>query len=192
MVCASNVNRSMEAHALLKKQGYTVESFGVGGHVKLPGPSAQEPNVYTFGTPYAHIYEDLKKKDTDLYTRTGMLRNMQRNMAVKTAPERWQENTEVFDVVVSFEERVFDVVEEVMVSRRSSLQRLHPSLLINLEVKDSHEEAAVAAPQALRLAEMLETSATQHDGSWVEGLEKVLDQFELETGRRPTYSICWT
>lgn len=39
-----------------------VESFGVGGHVKLPGPSAQEPNVYSFGTPYADIYKDLQKK----------------------------------------------------------------------------------------------------------------------------------
>ena len=37
MVCASNMNRSMEAHALLQKAGYDVHSYGVGQHVKLPG-----------------------------------------------------------------------------------------------------------------------------------------------------------
>ena len=29
-----------------------VKSFGVGAHVKLPGPSQAEPNVYQFGTPW--------------------------------------------------------------------------------------------------------------------------------------------
>ena len=50
-----------------------VQSFGVGGHVKLPGPSAQEPNVYTFGTPYADILDDLRRKDEDLYTQNRLL-----------------------------------------------------------------------------------------------------------------------
>jgi hypothetical protein len=50
-----------------------VSSFGVGGHVKLPGPSAAEPNVYTFGTPYAVILDDLQRKDADLYTRNRLL-----------------------------------------------------------------------------------------------------------------------
>jgi RNA polymerase II subunit A C-terminal domain phosphatase SSU72 len=39
MVCASNMNRSMEAHHVLKGAGLTVTSYGVGGHVKLPGKS---------------------------------------------------------------------------------------------------------------------------------------------------------
>jgi hypothetical protein len=38
-----------------------VSSFGVGGHVKLPGASASAPNKYDFGTTtYEHIYNDLK------------------------------------------------------------------------------------------------------------------------------------
>lgn len=32
-----------------------VGSFGVGAHVKLPGPSQKEPNVYKFGTPYKEV-----------------------------------------------------------------------------------------------------------------------------------------
>ncbi len=50
-----------------------VKSFGVGGHVKLPGPTARDPNVYDFGTPYQTILEDLRMKDVELYTRNGLL-----------------------------------------------------------------------------------------------------------------------
>ena len=57
----------MEAHSLLKKQGFDVSSYGTGAHVKLPGPSLREPNVYDFGTPYKHMFEDLRRKDPELY-----------------------------------------------------------------------------------------------------------------------------
>ena len=67
MVCASNQNRSMEAHALLQKRGFDVSSYGTGAHVKLPGPSIREPNIYKFGTPYRTMFEDLKRKDSELY-----------------------------------------------------------------------------------------------------------------------------
>ncbi len=67
-----------------------------------------------FGTPYKHILEDLQQKvgflgcqcrkasasglcsvcvqDSELYMRTGLLKMMQRNVGVKLAPQRWQEN----------------------------------------------------------------------------------------------------
>lgn len=66
MVCSSNQNRSMEAHALLKREGLDVASYGTGQHVKLPGPSAREPNVYDFGTPYKYMFEELRRKDPEL------------------------------------------------------------------------------------------------------------------------------
>lgn len=67
MVCSSNQNRSMEAHFLLKRQGFDVSSYGTGAHVKLPGPSLREPNVYDFGTPYKQMFDDLRRKDQELY-----------------------------------------------------------------------------------------------------------------------------
>ncbi|KAH0920080.1 hypothetical protein HID58_027740 [Brassica napus] len=67
MVCSSNQNRSMEAHALLNRQGLDVASYGTGSHVKLPRPSAREPNVYGLGTPYKHMFDELRRKDPELY-----------------------------------------------------------------------------------------------------------------------------
>ncbi|MEW5319641.1 MAG: hypothetical protein WDW38_010784 [Sanguina aurantia] len=125
MVCASNMNRSMEAHLVLQRAGLKVDSFGVGGHVKLPGPSQREPNIYAFGTPYTKIYADLVSKDSEL-----------------------------------------------------------PGL--NPEVRDSHEDAAVAAPQALKLCQMLGSVPM-----WEDAVDDIIKRFEAETGQTAIYTICF-
>ncbi|KAG5222458.1 Ssu72 family protein [Salix suchowensis] len=114
MVCSSNQNRSMEAHSLLKRHGFDVSSYGTGSHVKLPGPSLREPNVYDFGTPYKQMFDDLRRKDPELYKRNGILPMLKRNSGVKLAPQRWQDNAAdgSFTVVLTFEEKVFDMVLE--------------------------------------------------------------------------------
>jgi RNA polymerase II subunit A C-terminal domain phosphatase SSU72 len=80
VVCSSNQNRSMEAHARLRlmnicresthpnsKAGYSVKSYGAGQCIKLPGPSADKPNVYEFGkVTYEEILQDLSQKDLKL------------------------------------------------------------------------------------------------------------------------------
>lgn len=114
LVCASNQNRSMECHSLLLKKGYqNLSSYGTNTRVKLPGeigkpstqascgsvirctnwmlgPSIDQPLIYDFGTPYSVIADDLRQKDLELYTQRGLIRMLERNMAVKLAPERFQ------------------------------------------------------------------------------------------------------
>eukprot|EP01027_Heterolobosea_sp_BB2_P019335 GEZU01027144.1.p1 GENE.GEZU01027144.1~~GEZU01027144.1.p1 ORF type:complete len:187 (+),score=25.50 GEZU01027144.1:70-561(+) len=114
VVCASNQNRSMAAHYLLKQLNFNVSSFGTGSHVKLPGPSIDKPNVYEFGTPYDEMYADLKAKDSRLYTQNGILQMLDRNRQVKRAPERFQDSRQYFNLIFTFEERVFDNIIEGM------------------------------------------------------------------------------
>ncbi|KAL1824780.1 hypothetical protein DCAR_0312882 [Daucus carota subsp. sativus] len=184
MVCSSNQNRSMEAHFVLKREGFDVASYGTGAHVKLPGPSIREPNVYEFGTPYKHMFDELRRKDPELYKRNGILPMLKRNLGVKTAPQRWQDNAAdgVFDVVITFEEKVFDMVMEDLNSRDHILMK--PVLVINLEVKDNHEEAATGGRLTLVLCQELE--ATEN---WVDKIDEIIFNFERQHRRKLVYSI---
>ena len=185
MVCASNMNRSMEAHNLLKSEGLDVESYGVGSQVKIPGPSAREPNIYQFGTPYKDIYDELKSKDEALYERNGLLKMLDRNLRVKTAPERWQENKTVFfDVVITFDDGVFDKLMDDVQKREQKLMKSF--LVINMAVKDNHIEAGKAAPLALQLCKKIEESE-----DWEDDIEEIVEEFSIETGRKPFSTICF-
>ncbi|XP_037433545.1 RNA polymerase II subunit A C-terminal domain phosphatase SSU72-like [Triticum dicoccoides] len=185
MVCSSNMNRSMEAHAVLGRAALDVESYGTGSQVKLPGPSMHEPNVYDFGTPYGGIYDDLRRKDPDLYKRNGLLPMLKRNISVKLAPQRWQDNAGdgVFDMILTFEERVFGLVVEDMNNREQRL--LKSVLIINMDVKDNHEEAAIGAKLALDLCHKLEAVA----GDWEEIIDDLIAAFEKQHKRKLTYYI---
>ena len=79
-----------------------------GDKVKLPGPSADRPNVYDFGTSYEEIHADLKKKDKTMYTQNGILNMLDRNRRIKYAPQRLQESKNKYDVIFTAEERVYD------------------------------------------------------------------------------------
>ncbi|KAK3224620.1 hypothetical protein Dsin_004482 [Dipteronia sinensis] len=184
MVCSSNQNRSMESHSLLKKQGFDVSSYGTGAHVKLPGPSLREPNVYEFGTPYKQMFDDLRRKDPELYKRNGILPMLKRNLSVKLAPQRWQDNAldGSFDIVFAFEEKVFDMVLEDLHNREQVLMK--SVLVINLEVKDNHEEAAIGARLTLDLCQELEKVE-----SWEESIDEVVAAFEKQHRRKLLYSI---
>uniref|UniRef100_A0A6N2LWN8 RNA polymerase II subunit A C-terminal domain phosphatase SSU72 n=1 Tax=Salix viminalis TaxID=40686 RepID=A0A6N2LWN8_SALVM len=101
------------------------------------------------------MFDDLRRKDPELYKRNGILPMLKRNSGVKLAPQRWQDNAAdgSFTVVLTFEEKVFDMVLEDLHNRDHVL--LKSVLVINLEVKDNHEEAAVGGQLTLELCQKL-------------------------------------
>lgn len=145
----------MVAHLTLKNAGFNVSSYGTGSAVRMPGPSANKPVVYPFGTPYNDMYHELEQIDQRLYTANGVLMMLDRNRQIKDHPERWHEKdpTKIFDVVFTCEERCFDAVCQDLLQRGTKLNRMVH--VINVEIKDNHEEAVVGGKGILELANML-------------------------------------
>lgn len=184
VICSSNQNRSMEAHDVLKKSGFNVRSFGSGSHVKLPGPAADKPNVYEFGTHYDDMYKDLAAKDHNLYTQNGILHMLDRNRRIKLHPERFQCCRDKFDVIYTCEERVYDQVVEELANRTDSDNQ--PGHVINMDIQDNHEEATVGA---FKLRELSQRLAECEDLD--NEIDEILTEFEAEHGKRLLHSICF-
>lgn len=189
VVCAANFNRSMEAHKVLAERGLDVASFGAASRVKLPGASRDDPNVYDFDSiTYEDIASDLERQPRETvenYEARGMFEMLRRNAKIKPAPQRWQTHSDRarFDVVVCFEERVFDLVMEDLRAKNGTREGV---LVVNLDVRDSHDSSVDAAPRALRLCEALEASE-----DWESEVDEIMNAFEEAEGMRPLYGVCY-
>lgn len=182
IICSSNMNRSMEAHAYLSKKNYLVQSFGTGDKVKLPGTSVDRPNCYEFGVSYEDIYNDLLSKDKQYYKQSGLLHMIERNKRIKMCPQRFQDSKEVFDVIVTCEERVYDQLIEYMESRKS----MNHSIVhvINVDIQDNHEEATLGAFLIGDLVQMIAKSEDLDND-----IDDLLHDFEIKCQRRVLHSV---
>ncbi|CAN8063997.1 unnamed protein product [Agarophyton chilense] len=144
----------MEAHRELALRGYNVRSYGTGSSVKLPGRTLMEPAVFPFNMPYEQMRAQLMEKDAALYTSNGVLNMLDRNAKIKKAPEQWREARERFDIIIAFEERVFRSVVDDFISNRSPAV-FGPAYVFNLEIKDTHADAAAGAQLAVELVEVM-------------------------------------
>ncbi|KAI6197446.1 Protein-serine/threonine phosphatase [Aphelenchoides besseyi] len=160
--CSSNMNRSMEAHQQVANRGFLVESFGSGTAVKLPGPAADRPNVYDFDQmTYAEIQKDLYTKNRELYTKNGLLAMLERNKRIKERPQKFQKIEDEFDVIICLEERVYDQIVDFF-HKRPSLSG-HLVHVINVDIRDTHEEAVIGALVVRSVCEKLESAKDLDD-----------------------------
>jgi len=79
----------------------------------------------------------------DSYTQNGLLHMLDRNRRIKKCPERFQETKEQFDIIVTVEERVYDLVVLHMESMDSVDNR--PVHVLNVDVVDNAEDALMGA-----------------------------------------------
>lgn len=170
-----------------------VASYGTGTQVRLPGRTAMEPRVFKFGTPYVEMHAQLSATagDAQYFSRNGVLQLCQRGAAVKTSPTRWQDCSTVneHDVVIAFEERIFDAVIEDLHMREPTedFKAIH---VICLDTKDNPAEAAVSGQVCLELCWRLE----QCDDLQTEAAT-VIDEFQQEratvTPIKVLYQVCY-
>ncbi|ELK17886.1 RNA polymerase II subunit A C-terminal domain phosphatase SSU72 [Pteropus alecto] len=161
VVCMSNMNRSMEAHSILRKKGFSVRSFGAGSCVKLPGPTPTLPVVYDFSTTYKQINERIKPR-----------------------PERFQECSDRFDVIFTCEESVYDrVVADLCAREQETLQPVH---VVNVDVKDTLRGAALGAVIICELCQGLQ-DVEDLEGD----LDKLLLAVEKKTGKSFLHTVCF-
>ncbi|KAB0798590.1 hypothetical protein PPYR_09583 [Photinus pyralis] len=184
VICSSNMNRSMEAHAFLAKKGFYVKSYGTGDKVKIPGSAVDKPNVYDFGVSYDEIYTDLLAKDQALYTQNGLLHTLDRNRRIKTHPERFQECGDKFDILITCEERVYDQVLEYMENKAPSDNSIVH--VINIDIQDNLEEATIGA---FLISDMCIMMAKSEDLD--NDIDEVLHSFEEKCERPILHSIAF-
>jgi RNA polymerase II subunit A C-terminal domain phosphatase SSU72 len=193
-VCSSNINRSMEAHSVLQNAGLRAQSYGTGSQVRLPGRSAMEPQIFKFGTPYASIHASLAADDPEYFRRNGVLGLCERGAAVKPAPDRWQDvpTDDVLrhDVVICFEERIYDAVLEDL-QMREPTENFSPILVVCLDTKDNPHEAAVQGQVCLELCWKLENQCYDLPSQGAEILEEFQEQRKHLTPIQILYQVCY-
>ena len=189
VVCAANFNRSMEAHRVFADAGLDVASFGAGARVKLPGASGTtrtctRSTISRTRTSRA-IWRDNRGRRWRIRG-AGMFDMLRRNAKIKPRPNRWQTHSDAerFDVVVCFEERVFDLVVRDLREKERGRGRARVGGERGGQGQSRRERGGGA--EALRLCQALEASE-----EWECEVDDIMDAFEAKEGMRPLYTVCY-
>ena len=112
-----------------------------------------EPRIFKFGTPYEEMFKSMSAtpEDQAFFIRNGVLHLCRRGAAVKRAPQRWQDMPSDFlsthDVVIAFEERIFDaVIEDLQVAELVNFFRADCVVTNPTEIDQIDASAAVIYP----------------------------------------------
>ncbi|XP_007463104.1 PREDICTED: putative RNA polymerase II subunit A C-terminal domain phosphatase SSU72-like protein 1-like [Lipotes vexillifer] len=184
VVCMSNINRSMEAHSILRKKGFSVRYFGMGSLVRFPRLAPKEPVAYDSSTSCKMMHKDLSCKDRNYYKGNGVLHILKRNDRIKPHPERFQECRDPFEVIFTCAERVYDrVVADMCARDQETWQPVH---VINVDIEDTLELATLGSLIICELCQGLQ-QAEDVKGSLAE-----LFQAEKEkTGGNFLHTVCF-
>lgn len=169
---------------------------GYQSSLSLPGRSAMEPRIFKFGTPYEEMYKSLAATPDDAayFLKNGVLQLCRRGAAVKRAPQRWQdmESAEVgeHDVVIAFEERIFDAVVEDL-QMREPTENFSPIHVICLDTKDNPHEAALQGRVALELCWLLEAAGDDLINKAPEIVESFQQERMTHTNIKVLYQLCY-
>jgi len=178
----------MEAHAALAslQSPIAIESFGIGAKVRLPGESASTPNVYEFETPYLTMIKDLETKNITKYESNGILPMLRRDALVKNCPHRWLlSGMPHFDLIISFEHRVFDSLVTVIENSPSPNHR--PSHVINFHTPDNAKDAATTATAVVELISRL----ADRGSDWPQFIQDDVQQFPNSAKREIIHRVCY-
>ncbi|XP_034806267.1 RNA polymerase II subunit A C-terminal domain phosphatase SSU72-like [Pan paniscus] len=184
VVCWNNQNQSMEAQRVLNRRGFSVQSFGITPHVKLPGPAPNKPNIYDFKTTYDEMYNDLITKDKQFYTQNGVLYMLDRNKRIKLRPERFQDCKDVFDLIITCEERIYDQVVEDLNSREQ--ETCQPVHVVNMDIRDNQEDAITGAFLICELCQCIQRSEDMENE-----IDQLLQKLEKKRGQAFLHTVCF-
>lgn len=116
------------------------------------------------------------------YTQNGMLTILERNRKIKTGPQRFQTSTGAFDVIFCCEERCFDIVCEEL--RERVVRECRPVHVVNFDIPDTPEDAAIGARWILQLAQQIEESEDAE-----ERMEGLVRDFQAKCPLPMLYSV---
>ncbi|KAG9389543.1 RNA polymerase II subunit A [Carpediemonas membranifera] len=170
LVCASNVNRSVEAHKYFLDHGFDsalVSSYGAADIIRLPS-STGKPLSAPFSTnersarktTYQMLIDRCKDAAADFYAREGIIAMLERDITVKEAPESFQltfrasRRAAFPQLVICFEEAVYVDLCRFMQVEMQTVD-LIPVLVVNIETPDSIKSAGIGAEEAFRVASAL-------------------------------------